>query len=105
MQTEKVQQLKRTIRDTSTVLLNFKANLFRDGKLTVTHEDILFHQRLCIQLENSCKQFYSIFFNTSKAKQMSMIAEHRHYVRSQIYLREKRTSSALSQGRSLSLAK
>lgn len=94
MQTEKVQQLKRIIKDTSTILVQFKANLFRDGKLVVTHQDILFHQRLCIQLEHSCKEFYATFFETPIAKQMDLI------LKTHIY-KEKRTSSALSQSSSL----
>lgn len=99
MGTEKVTDLKRTIRDTSSVLLNFKSNLFRNGKLVVTHEDILFHQRLCIQLEKSCKDFYSIFFNRPLSKQMDMIGRHRAYLKEMKYLSEKRrrSSSALSQ--------
>lgn len=94
IQTEKVQQLKRIIKDTSTILVQFKANLFRDGKLVVTHQDILFHQRLCIQLEHACKEFYAIFFETPIAKQMDLI------LKTHIY-KEKRTNSALSQSSSL----
>lgn len=97
LRTERVCRLKQTIADTSTILVQFKLNLLHEGQLTVTHQDVLFHQRLCIQLENTCKEFYSIFFHMNKAKQMEMIAQHREYLKTANYLKVKRSSSVQSE--------
>lgn len=78
MRTNKVSNLKRTIKDTSTILVNFKKNLTNDdGCLKLTLQDVLFHRRLCVQLEKACQDFYAIFFDFPISKQMQMIANHR----------------------------
>lgn len=94
MKTTKMIHLKQTIHDTSMILINFKQNLITDGILHVTQEDVLFHKRLCNQLEKSCKEFYFIFFQTTMKKQMQMIARHREHLN---VLKEKRSNSVMSQ--------
>ena len=97
MQTLRVQQLRKTMKDTSLILINFKNNLVQnDGKLHVTHQDIIFHQQLCNQLESACLEFYQIFFNTSKKSQMLMIRKHREYLREMSSRNSERSHSALS---------
>ena len=100
MKTNKVMHLKRTIFDTSLILLNFKSNLFRDGKLIVNEHDIFLHQRLCVQLEKACKEFYAVFFITPICKQMDIISKHRHYLNHVKYLSDRRSSSVLSSSQS-----
>ncbi|KAF7492241.1 Centriolar coiled-coil protein [Sarcoptes scabiei] len=85
MRTNKVSNLKRTIKDTSTILVNFKKNLTNDdGCLKLTLQDVLFHRRLCVQLEKACQDFYAIFFDFPISKQMQMIANHRQSKRNQM---------------------
>lgn len=94
MKTTKLINLKQTIRDTSMILINFKQNLITDGILHVTQEDVLFHKRLCNQLEKSCKELYSVFFHLTIKKQMQMISRHREHLN---ILKEKRSNSLMSQ--------
>ncbi|OTF78492.1 hypothetical protein BLA29_000452 [Euroglyphus maynei] len=79
--TGKIRNLRRTIRDTSAILVNFKKNLQtdNDGRLMVTEQDVLFHRQLCAQLEKSCHEFYRSFFQLSLAKQMELIRNDREH--------------------------
>lgn len=86
--------MKRTISDTSIILLNFKeTNLTKDGRLVVTHEDILLHMRLCNQLEKACQEFYAIFINLPTNERMRIIAYDRMH---KLELQERRLSSSAS---------
>nr|XP_027199772.1 centriolar coiled-coil protein of 110 kDa-like [Dermatophagoides pteronyssinus] len=82
LSTGKLKNLRRTIRDTSAILVNFKKNLQTnsdDGRLLVTEQDVLFHRQLCQQLEKSCHEFYRIFFQLSIDKQMQLIRYDREH--------------------------
>ncbi|KAH7642814.1 hypothetical protein HUG17_9505 [Dermatophagoides farinae] len=82
LSTGKIRNLRRTIRDTSAILVNFKKNLQTntdDGRLIVTEQDVLFHRQLCAQLEKSCHEFYRIFFQLSMAKRMELIRNDREH--------------------------
>lgn len=70
MNTEKVVYIKNMIRDTTQLLLDYK-NSPPNREITV--EDIKFHKRLIIQLENACHEFYDILINYPKSAQMGLI--------------------------------
>ena len=95
MKTEKVIQKIETIRETTQLLSNYH-NLPLNKK--ITPEDINFHKRLIIQLENSCHEFYEIFMNYPKSAQMSLISRSRQAIMERHY----RTGSVLSNSSYLS---
>ncbi|XP_054160340.1 uncharacterized protein LOC128958501 [Oppia nitens] len=77
MKTEKVLQIIETIKETTQLLTTYR-NLSTNRKITA--EDISLHKRLIIQLENSCHDFYDIFFNYPKSAQMALISQSRQHI-------------------------
>lgn len=104
MRTDKVVTLKRTITDTSRILVQFKTNLLREsgGRLVVTHSDISFHKRLCDQLEAACRQFYAVFIELPLARRLEIIAQHREHLKQGArYLESRRTAMSSSSSASV----
>jgi hypothetical protein len=89
MKTEKVLNIIKTIRDTTTLLINFKKS---PPNKDVTPEDVRFHKRLIIQLENACHEFYDVLINYPKSAQMALITRSREH----LVERQFRTGSVLS---------
>ncbi|CAG2101214.1 unnamed protein product [Medioppia subpectinata] len=78
MKTEKVMQKIDTIREITQLLATYHNIPIRSRK--ISHEDINFHKRLIIQLQNSCREFYDIFFSYSKSAQMALICRSREQI-------------------------